>query len=332
VVDGQKIATGPYATTLVGVTWAKADGLGYYFPGKADVRAEIADRSGDWSKIGANSGAVTARFLTLSLNHGTTPTGAKYAYAIALGDQDMASWTAGSPITIVKNEPTLAAVRSGGATGVVFFAPGSIDVAQGIALTTDAPCVVWITDDGELMTLSIADPAQGTDKLHLSLRGAFIDSQALDTGATVTRQAADAAIGVDRHYGYTHVVRLSRERAIPPADAGPIVPAADAGAADSAPPIEPSAPKGDAGAVDADRSAAARTTDAAASTQKPAASAAADVESQDATEPGSGCSCSFSRTTSPRAPLLLALLALALCRSRRSERVMVDRPQPRTGR
>ncbi len=227
VADGSTVASGTYAGTLPKVTWVSADGLGYFFPNANDVDAEIKDQSGDWSSLGVSSGSVSARFLTLSLSHGSAPNGASYAYAIALADQDMATWTAGSPFTILKNDPSTAAVQAGQSTGVVFWDAGSIDLDSGTTLTSDTPATAYVTDDGNLITVSAADPAWGSGTLKLTFSGTFEDGVANDSGASV--EATTGTITIDRGSGVTHSAQLSRQGKVPVTpDAG-----ADGGAKDA---------------------------------------------------------------------------------------------------
>ncbi len=231
VVDGQTLATGSFHAVLSKPSWAAADGLGYYFIDPVDVQADIKDQSGDWSSLGVSSGTVSGRFLTLSIPHGSAPTGAKYAYAIALKAQDMATWTAGSPFSVLKNDPVLAAVRAGNSTGIVFWAAGSIDLASAITLTTDTPATVYLTDDGNLISLAMADPAQGAGTMKLTVSGSYADGAAGDTGVTV--DPSTGQISVDRTEGRTHTARLSRHGSVPISPDGGqdgAAPGSDAGA------------------------------------------------------------------------------------------------------
>ena len=215
--------TGPFSGVLTKADWVSCDGLGYYFPGGADVTAEIKDQTGNWSSLGVSSGSVSARFLTLALSHGSAPTGATYGYAIALADQDMAAFAASAPFKVLQNDGLTAAVRSAGATGVVFWAAGQIDLAAGVTLATDTPAVVWTEDDGSVISIAVADPAQGSGSLKLSLTGSFSSGVAGDNGITV--DAATGRITADRAAGITHTVRLTRTASAAdagsPADAGP---------------------------------------------------------------------------------------------------------------
>jgi MYXO-CTERM domain-containing protein len=227
VADGQTLASGTYSGTLPTPTWVSADGLGYFFPNATDVDAEIKDQSGDWSSLGVSSGSVSARFLTLAISHGSAPSGASYAYAIALEGQDMASWTAAKPFEILKNDPSTAAVRAGQSTGVVFWEAGSLDLGSGTTLGTDTPATVYLTDDGNLITVSAADPAWGSGSMKLTLSGTFQDAVAGDSGVSV--DAATGTLTIDRENGVTHSAELARQGKVPVTpDAG-----ADAGTNDA---------------------------------------------------------------------------------------------------
>jgi len=282
VADGKTVASDVFSGTLPKAKWISADGLGYYFPNGSDVTAEIADQSGDWSSLGVSSGSVSARFLTLALSHGTAPSGASYAYAIALEGQDMATWTATPPFEILKNDASIAAVRAGPSTGVVFWDAGSLDLGTGTTLTTDTPATVYVTDDGNVITVSAADPAWGSGNIQLGFSGTFEDGVAGDSGASV--DASTGTVTIDRGEGATHSAQLSRQGKVPvPPDAG-----ADGGT--------------DAGTNDGGVDAGSDAGD-----QKPAS----DVDG--------GCGCRTAPDTSA-APLLWALAALFWAGSRRRGR------------
>jgi MYXO-CTERM domain-containing protein len=289
VADGKTIASGLYAGVLAKTTWVASDGLGYQFPGGADVKAEIKDQSGDWSSLGIGSGTVSARFLTLSLSHGAAPTAASYAYAIALAGQDMATWTAAPPFTVLSNDAAIAAVRAGKSTGIVFFAPGTIDVSTSTKLTTDTACVVFVSDDGNVVSLAAADPAQGAGTMGLTLKGAFADASSGDAGATVDK--ATGRITIDRTQGVTHTVRLARTGSLP------ALPEAGAGKDDAATSTDQDGAADDGSSV----------------TPLPdEASPSPSVEPTPAESRG-GCGCSAARDANSHW-LALALLGLAISR------------------
>ena len=207
IADGSPVANAPYSGVVKGSTWLSADGLGYYFPSPTDVQVNIADRTGNWSELGSSKGAVSARFLTLSLQHGSKVTGASAAYAIALGGQDMAKWATTSPFTVLKNDAQLSAVSNGRSAGVVFWRAGGLDLAPLPRIQSDAPCTVWLTDDGNAVTVSAADPAQGTGNLILTVSGSFPQTVS-STGITLSETSA--ILSVARSAGVSHTYQLLR--------------------------------------------------------------------------------------------------------------------------
>jgi hyaluronate lyase len=207
VADGTTVATGPYMATLPATQWISADGLGYFFPGGSSVDVEVKDQTGDWSSLGVSSGSVTARFLTLALEHGTSPADASAAYAIALDGQDMATFGATPPFSIVQNDGTLSAVSGQGAAGVVFWAPGSVTL-DGTTIASDTPAVAWLTDDGTTLTVSAADPAQATGSITLTVSGNFKSGSGADPGVTVALTSTAATVSVARAGGVTHTASL----------------------------------------------------------------------------------------------------------------------------
>lgn len=210
LADGTSLAAGPYTSTLKKAKWLSADGWGYFFPSGADVQVEIKDQTGDWSQIGTGKGAVSARFLTLSLQHGAKPSEARYAYAIALNGQDMKAWAAGTPFTVLQNDTNVSAVRSGNSTGVVFWKPGRLALSSDGALTSSSSGVVWLTDDGNEIELTTADPAARSAAFTLELSGKFEAGEGTDTESAVELGASSAHIAIAGSRGESHGARLLR--------------------------------------------------------------------------------------------------------------------------
>jgi hypothetical protein len=174
------------------------------------VQVEIKDQTGDWSQIGTGKGAVSARFLTLSLQHGAKPSEARYAYAIALNGQDMKGWAASTPFTVLQNDTSISAVRSGNSTGVVFWKPGRLALSSEQALTSSSSGVVWLTDDGNEIELTTADPAARSAAFTLELSGKFEAGEGTDTESAVELDAGNARIAIAGSRGESHGARLLR--------------------------------------------------------------------------------------------------------------------------
>lgn len=214
IADGVNVASGPYDNTLHVARWLEADGLGYYVPNASDVKTEIKDQTGAWSSIGSDSttAPVSGRFLTLALEHGVAPKNASYAYAITLAHQDMAAWSDSQAFEILQNDERIAAVRSGTGVGIVFWQPGSIEVAPDITVTTDTALTVWLTDDGNALQFRAADPAAQAGNAKLSVTGTFIEAKPTSGNIRVALSATGADIIIARALGQTRSARMLRHR------------------------------------------------------------------------------------------------------------------------
>jgi chondroitin AC lyase len=256
VADGKTVATGAYSDTLASTQWITADGLGYFFPGGTSVEVEVQSQTGNWSSLGVSSGTVTAPFLTLALEHGMAPTNASAAYAIAYDGQDMASFAETPPFSVVQNDAMLSAVSTSDAGGVVFWAPGTVKLGGTTSTSTtvasDTPDVVWLASTTDSVTVAVADPAQGTGSLHVTVSGKFTSGKGGDSDITVALTSTGATLTVDRAGGVTHVATLALVGPPPETDGGGTADAGrdsghvtDASADGSA--SEPSTSKGSSG-------------------------------------------------------------------------------------
>lgn len=133
LVDGVADVSGTTAEkTLQDVNWIANDGVGYYFPGGAEVSLKKEKRNGSWSLLSGTQSTVplTANFTSLYLNHGAAVRDGGYAYAV-LPDKEPAAvkdYAEGRNFEILENSRQIHAVRdvSTGSTGVVFW-PGGRD-------------------------------------------------------------------------------------------------------------------------------------------------------------------------------------------------------------
>jgi hyaluronate lyase len=148
--------------TLSGIHWAHQAGTGgYLFPGGASLSTLRQDRTGSWHDIngGGSTTPITRRYLALWLDHGVSPSGATYAYALLPGLTSAATAArAASPtVQIVANTASVQAVTHAGLglTAANFFAAGSV-----AGITVDAPCSVLMREANGQLTLSVADPTR----------------------------------------------------------------------------------------------------------------------------------------------------------------------------
>ncbi|AZM56863.1 hypothetical protein DMA15_33340 [Streptomyces sp. WAC 01529] len=152
--------------------WAHLEGTGGYVfpahPGRADglgLHALREERTGSWREIntGADTGGsatpVRRRYLTLWLDHGTSPDAASYAYVLLPGASasSTASWAQARPVRIVANDATAQAVeaRRSGLFAAHFWRSGTV-----AGLTASGPCTVLVRRGREGASVAVSDPGR----------------------------------------------------------------------------------------------------------------------------------------------------------------------------
>ncbi|MFF3391807.1 polysaccharide lyase 8 family protein [Streptomyces sp. NPDC002669] len=218
LVDGvrQPVEQG-WAHEFDGARWAHVEGVGgYVFPERTTLHALREQRTGTWRDInsGADTGGgtepVTRRYLTLWMDHGTSPTDARYSYVLLPGASAVATaaWARSRPVRIVADDATAQAVevRRAGLTAVHFWGAGT---AAGI--TASGPASVLVQHHGGRVRVAVADPGRTLTTLSVELP--FPVRSVLDADASVSvapgrRPVLTVAVGGSR--GHTHRAVLSR--------------------------------------------------------------------------------------------------------------------------
>jgi hypothetical protein len=161
-----------HSTVARSGNWLVADNVGYYvYPQTAKLNVTTAARTGTWAALGGSTNTTprTQTFLTLWLDHGTSPVNADAAYAIVPGatTQSMSAWLAPA---ILANNANVSAVTSGSTTAMVFWTSG----ATAAGFSADAPSVVYATSSTTSMQLSVADPTNGAGSFHVVVPGRWV--------------------------------------------------------------------------------------------------------------------------------------------------------------
>ncbi|MEU4797839.1 polysaccharide lyase 8 family protein [Streptomyces sp. NPDC023327] len=196
-VDGRPQPGHPgWSARLDDARWAHLSGTGGYvfpdFPGRADalgLRALREERTGRWRDI--NTGADTAggttpltrRYLTLWLDHGTSPSDASYAYVLLPGASPAATeaWARARPVRIVANDTTAQAVEAprAGLLAAHFWRPG-----RAAGLVSSGPGTVLVRCGAQSTSVAVADP--GRTETTLSVELPFPVRKVLRADDTVT--------------------------------------------------------------------------------------------------------------------------------------------------
>ncbi|MGN7764260.1 polysaccharide lyase family 8 super-sandwich domain-containing protein [Paenibacillus sp. 22594] len=161
LVDGAVI---PDGTKQANGRWAYNDKIGYVFPDPTDFQVKRETKTGQWSDVitGSSTEPITKPVFSLWLDHGVKPVDASYEY-IVLPDktpEEVGSYAAVNPISILSNTPSVQAVRhnSLGIAELLFYQPGTVKVKDGLTVTVDQPSMVIIDESVTPVRISAANP------------------------------------------------------------------------------------------------------------------------------------------------------------------------------
>jgi len=196
--------------TVKGVSWVHHDEVAYIFPSADEVHIRNAISTGSWRQISHQAGAsdreIRAEVFALWLDHGARPRNSGYQYVVVPGLELSAvkDYRKALPVTILSNTTLLQAVRHEGLgmTQIVFYQAGAIDLAEGLHLSVDRPCILMARQCGNrIETIAVCDPSRTHDKLEIRLN-ACIEGRTDDWVATWNKSESLSLV----------TVRLPREQ------------------------------------------------------------------------------------------------------------------------
>jgi hyaluronate lyase len=214
-----------WSDTLRGVEWAHADRIGYLFPFPARIEAKREMRSGAWADLGnaePNGQVHHNPILTLWFDHGRNAISASAVYAIVPGVTAgrMESLARSQPISILSNDEGATAVRDNrtGTQGFIFWRAGAVEGWQ-----VDLPSIVQVHPNRNQLRILVADPAQGTGTMRLTLPGSWRLARPI-AGVTLTPAPGGTRLELPRGGGATTVIDLEtipRRRGVVPSSTRP---------------------------------------------------------------------------------------------------------------
>lgn len=175
--------------------WVHHNGVAYCFLEPGNLHMRNAPQAGNWWEITHSYGQepLAMDVFTLWIDHGIHPQNATYAYLVAPDMQvgDVPQYTAAHGVHILCNTPALQAVHHNDQhiTGMAFYEPGICDIAPGLAVTVDHPCLVLLCDktlsvsnpENEPLTVAVTLTSKRRTQTHrIALPGGF------EAGSTVT--------------------------------------------------------------------------------------------------------------------------------------------------
>lgn len=209
------------AETKEQVDWAwleeneTGSATGYYFPEGTTLQVQKEERVGSWRDINSTVKAdaeaaqpIHKKYASLSIPHGTDPSGAAYSYVLLPGKtaQETGEYSENPGIRILSNTEDLQAVRKAslGVTGMNFWNPG---VLEGVEALTPASLTMF--KEGRELTMGISDPTQSGDTVKIILDGSYRVVSG-DSNLRVANRSGRTEITVDTRgdLGKTHELRL----------------------------------------------------------------------------------------------------------------------------
>lgn len=173
------------------VQWVHHRNVGYIFPSGGNITLQNQEQSGTWRSIHSSGSTdlVSKPVFSLWINHGDHPVDAKYSY-IVVPDKNLSDFEASVNnlgFVVVKNDANIQAVRNDkvGEYAVVFYNSGTIDMGDGLVITSDKRAMVLLEKAGSSYTISVSDPTQTATTINLVINKNLSGPNAIsDSGKT----------------------------------------------------------------------------------------------------------------------------------------------------
>jgi len=165
------------ALTADDFNWIHHNNVGYIFPVGGYMTMQKASQSGTWKSIRTNgSGAnVTHNIFSAWFNHSPTPSNRSYCYIVAPAQSvaDMPTAAAGHGFVIVQNTTSIQAIRNDNGSfkrwAVVFHDPGTVNMGNGLTISSDKKIIVFIKEYSGNYRISVSDPLYNQSTVALKI-------------------------------------------------------------------------------------------------------------------------------------------------------------------
>ncbi len=163
-IDGEVLEPVGDGSVVSASEWIHHDGVaGYHLLDGTKARLELTERSGSWHDINPHTeGDVvhTRRYLTTTIDHGTDPDGASYAYLMRPGAsrEETERWSCTDGIELVSHTDAVHAIRLPDEQALLahFWEHGSAG-----ALTASGRCCILVREHGDgRVVIVVSDPAR----------------------------------------------------------------------------------------------------------------------------------------------------------------------------
>ena len=151
--------------------------VAYLFGSNDSVLLRNVSQEGSWYEISRSrpKDKIFHDIFTVLIDHGRTPHNATYAYTVYPGvdKQQAKAYTKKPGVEVLCNTVDIQAVkhRNLNLTQIVFFQSGSLQIDEKTTVSVDKPCLLLIHRLEHGMRVSVSDPTQKLDVIHLKLSG-----------------------------------------------------------------------------------------------------------------------------------------------------------------
>jgi chondroitin AC lyase len=190
---------------LKNVSWVLHDNIAYIFLSPTAINLINEQATGNWRQINHHTWAteepVQKDVFTMWLDHGTKPQNANYAYIIAPGldASSIDNYNKRSEVVILSNTPEIQAVQHKGLkrTTIVFYKAGTIQLSEGLTVTTENPCMVMFKTNGKTIeNMVVSDPTRKLKSIQLTVN-APIEAKRTNWKSTWNKEKKASVIQID---------------------------------------------------------------------------------------------------------------------------------------
>jgi hypothetical protein len=161
--------------TYDGFNWVHHNNIGYIFPSAGNMTIQKAVQSGSWNAI-KTSGSTTTQtrnIFSAWFNHSNTPSNRHYYYIVAPGKSvsEMSATASNHGFVVVQNTSSVQAIRNDihNKWAVVFYSPGTVDMGNGMTITSDKKVIVLIKEYSGNYRISVSDPLYSQSSVSLKI-------------------------------------------------------------------------------------------------------------------------------------------------------------------
>lgn len=176
--------------TSENLSWVHHNKVGYLFPVGGKIASHNQKQTGAWSdiNIGGDKQELSADVFNLTINHGRKVKDGTYVYMV-VPDQSLSTFRtfiANHTYRVVTNTPEVQAVKcvKSASYAIVFYAPGSVELADGVTLSSDTQAIVYLEKQANGFTVWASDPLYCQKEVTLTLNGCEV-KMLFPTGAFV---------------------------------------------------------------------------------------------------------------------------------------------------